>query len=252
MLTYIELIIAPFLLTYSIFLSVKWKKASNWKKIFIILSILTSILIAYNGITGYKKQKLKESIEAKYGEFINKNKSYIPKIRFGNPESFITVNYPENTNGIFLSAQRELIEVYVKDGKLYVNAVIRDYKKEIIAVISDNTWKIFDENYEYNNDENSFELVTKGDRNVFMHIEFKSGYVYVEGFLISENFGVYFYPQRGFWIWPDQIMMHIVDSDNDNKELDKNIYFEDLKSNLINPIFKYPREKYLGVRVDKN
>lgn len=247
MLTYLELIIAPILLAYSIILTVKWKKTKPAKKIFIIATIGVSFLIAYNGIVGYKKNELIKNIEASYGEIVKGNNTTIPSIRLGNPVFFTTINYPKNQYGIFLGMGRgrELIKVHVDKGKLFVNVIIRDYNKEIIAVISENTWKLFDSNYEYNNDKNAFELVTKGDRKVFMHIEFKDGFVYVEGFFITQIFGIYILPNYE----TDDLWLHIVDGDNDGDNLNKDIYFSDLNSGVLNPIFKYPREKYFGVRM---
>jgi hypothetical protein len=242
---YIEFILAPILFTYSIFLTIKWKKSTRAKKIFIVLSIGLSFLIAFNAIKKYNKEQYIEKVQEKFGDIVNGNKTEIPKLRIGNVYYNFTFVYNLSKNGVFFNDKNPIMKIYAKDNKVYINAILSDYKRNIIAVISDNTWKIFDDNYEYNNDDNAFEIVTKGDRKVFMHVEFKNGYAYIQGFFMAEKTGVYIALDDN----NDPFMNVIYGAKNKrNDDQARDIYLLNMLDNKIKPIFKYPREKYLGIR----
>jgi hypothetical protein len=259
MLKITELVLVATLAIYSLLSAAKWKKLTTVKKIFTILSAVVLILVAYNGINSYFIQKQNQSkeeyirkVEAKYGEIVSGNKSEIPSVWLGNPIFFVELKSNKNKYATVTINHDELIKVYIENGILQVNAIIRDAETEVIAVISENTWKIFDDNYEYNNDECAFELVTKGDRSVVMHIQFEKGRVFMEGHFSSEKESAFIYPAPNAVVdgkpIGDQVLMLLQDSAEPYSEEYRKSVKDHLKKNLIKPIFKYPREKYLGVR----
>ena len=131
------------------------------------------------------KENLIQRIEAKSGEIVDPENSSIPVFEIGNSGAkFImpggVFSYPPLPN---------LFKVYVKNKTLYFSSVIRDARREPVAVIDNNVWTRFKDNFEYNNNDTSFEIVTAGERSVFFHIELTGGGAYGVYFLAHASIG---------------------------------------------------------------
>lgn len=131
-----------------------------------------------------------------------------------------------------------LLKLNIENEKLILNVLIRNLNGKVIAVIEDNTWTIFDSEFEYNNNETTFELVTNGERKVFFQIDYRNAKAYVSGYLINDKaIGMIIY--------------------NDTNNINSSSIFivppknkSDIPTDLNIPrIFKYPREKYYGVKI---
>jgi hypothetical protein len=185
-----------------------------------------------------KKEALIERINAKFGDLKDIDGAKAPKIGVGNiDDAKIIYNSISNTC-IFRLETEPLVKLYVINNKLVVNIIVRSLDGKEIAVIEDNTWTIYNNDFEYNNDETAFELVTKGERCVYFQIVFRNGVAHISGCLLDKKGrGAAFFNMDNtsnlFAIKPDS--KNVIDM---NKILNLN----------IPRIFKYPREKHIGER----
>lgn len=100
-----------------------------------------------------------------------------------------------------------------------------------IALVNKNEWTIYDKDYEYNNDRNGFELVLKGEITAVFQVDLANSVAMIAGlFLSAEKIGVL--------IWS-------IGTGSMLKPIVKGTTYT---LPYIKPIFKYPREKYQGVR----
>jgi hypothetical protein len=234
MFKYIEIILVLFVGIYSGTEISKWKEISPTRKFFAILAILCGFVIAWNAICDIRKQKVLEKINSSFGELIDSKKATVPIFDIGN-NTLISWK----RNGVYsFPGCENVFKAFVKDDRLYLNMIIRNEKGEVIAAIYENIWTMFDKDYEYNDDEKAFEIVTKGERKLFLHVELKNTKILLAGFVFNEN-GI------GWYFSPDVEYIHVIRVNTDNYSLHQG------KCKIKN-IFKYPREKYYGVRLGNN
>jgi hypothetical protein len=160
----------------AIFNGIKWKEISNRKRIVVLLAIIGASLMFINQYKSYKKSKIIDRINATFGDITDTKNATVPIVVIGNSNVKFT-----SKNGVINLGPGIEFKVYIKKNKLFVNIVIHNSKGQSIAVIEENTWTIFENDYEYNNDAQAFELVTKGDRKVFFQIFLKEGVAHVNG-----------------------------------------------------------------------
>jgi hypothetical protein len=228
--------------TFYIFLSViatilalivktKWKETKTLGK---ISFLVTAIGLGIGGYLEYKslrKSELLEKINSSFGEISDRQDVTIPLMALGFSKNNAMVG-GESLRGSIVLGHFTVIQVYIKNHKLNVTTIIRDKSGEPILAILDNEWTIYKNDFEYNYDENSIEIVSKGERIVFFHLKLLDGVVYTEGSLYTKN-------GNGINICP---------SDGMNSKivlLDKNTIVD---NSTLKRIFKYPIEKYIGVR----
>jgi hypothetical protein len=194
-----------------------------------IVAIIVGLINSYNQIADYKKNELIENINASTGKIGNIEGAKSPIVKFGG--TYLTL-----TNYIFqIPWYGEKMQLYEIDNKLYVSVIIRDKDGEPIAVIDKKTWTLYKKDYEYNNDDKGFELVTKGDRKVYFQINLKDSVVGLNGFLLNDKgCGGYFF---GSNTNNDGMMVKINGS-----------VVETIKKSTIPTLFKYPREIYYAQR----
>jgi hypothetical protein len=183
-----------------------------------------------------RKENLIERINTKFGE-INTE---------GAKEQFMKLGYKENSiiinlvDAVFSVGELPIIKLEISNARLMINVVIRDFDGTPIVVIEDSVWTVYDNDYEYNNDDTAFELVTKGGRNVFFQAYFIDNIIHFTGYLINE----------------DGIGMAIYNNNNEINSSELALNSKEDESKLPNTsdlgiprIFKYPREKYYGGRL---
>lgn len=229
----LEIFLVLVLAVYAALTAVKWNEIGLIQKIFVIISIVTAFVIAFNTYTDWRKDNLIESVTKKMGEIKDKKQAVL-SIEFGNSGTiFNWINKP--IGGFIDKSGNPLFTIQVKDNKLVVYALIRNFEGKPIAVIDNNIWTVFSNHYEYNDDETSFELVTAGDRNIYFQLELKDGIAHFLGTIIDEDGnGRYWHQAEGIdGIFSDPI------------NLNTKWHFP-LNSNKT--LFKYPREKYYGIR----
>lgn len=210
----------------------KWKEISKAKRYFTVLAIILAIVIAYNGIQKWRKDKLLERVNASFGEVkaSQDSKGVMVKIGVRNKSFYYMGKKP-----ILYVDNEPILTFDIIDEKLVLSTIIRNKKGEPIAVIDKNEWTMYDYSYEYNNDDTSFEIVSKGDRRVYFQFEMQGEGVAISGFLINKfGEGTFFFSEP--------------DGHGVLKRVEKDIDFEYPSINIDKPIFKYPREKYLGIR----
>ena len=237
-----EIILAAIIVFLGLIMSYKWKVLNNFKKIVLSLIVITAIILTIvqikNNIDEAKKEYLIQRINSKFGELIF-NSEPKPKIMIGNGENSSSIEISINNILIDRKSGKPLLKVDFKGGRLLVYVLIRDLYGNVIAVIDGDTWTVFDDDYEYNDEKGkAFELVTKGERKVYFQIEYKNGNVYLSGHLFNpDGFGMVFYatePPNGF----SGLFMYRSRSQ-----------LNDLKKIHIRRIFKYPRGKHYGERL---
>ncbi len=237
------MVIAFFAGIFAIFKGVKWSQSSKSKQLFIIFGIVGAIVLFWNQYNAWSQKNLIEKVNATFGDINDINNAQIPILEFGSSHSGVTLL---NKYGVFNAGFGDLLKLYVANNKLYVNTIIRDMDGKPIAVINENTWKLYNSNYEYNNNNEAFELVTKGERKVYFQVKLEKGIARVQGMLLNDmGKGVYVQslPERkdGY-----ESMMIIA---NGNLQKIGNLQY-DIKTSTVIPLFKYPREKYLGKKRD--
>lgn len=185
------------------------------------------------------KEALIERINANFGDIEDLHGATVPQMRIGNSDSG-AIFILGGTGVLNFAPYGPLIKLYVKDQKLYVNTIIRNLDGKVIAAIEDNTWTLFENDFEYNDDnKTAFELVSKGDRKVFFQVELKNGLAYISGYLLNEDgIGFIFYNRQG---QSGSFIFTIGDKDENKSKIPKDIF--------IPRIFKYPRSKYYGEKL---
>ena len=213
-------------------IGIKWKDLNKRGKLAIIFLILCLGIIALYSFNQYQNDKREEKINSTYGDLKSEYTQY-PAVGIGftiDAAKIIT-----GADGVFSIADIRVFKAYVKNNKLYVDMVIRDSLGNPIITIQGNEWTKYQDAYEFNNDDNALELVTKGDRNVLFHLKLVNGIVYIEGtFYVGVNKGFNFFTGNKW----DGFQM-----------LGPGVYPNNEK---MRRIFKYPRERYLGVREENN
>ncbi len=222
----------------TIITSYKWSELNLLSKISFVVLILASIFVAFNSFNASKKDGLIEKINAKFGD-IDTSGSTVSRFAVGHEGRAIM-----QVDGTFFHHQlsdkknysEPILKATLENNRILLNVIIRDVEGEVIAVIDDSTWTIFDNNYEYNDDDHSFEMVTKGERDVYFQAYYKNGIIYLSGyFLSSEGTGLAMSAENG-------------------KSFMSLGFVKDIKlprpSELKIPrIFKYPREKHYGEKL---
>jgi len=235
----LEIILPAIIVILGIILTYKWKKLSTFQKIilsiFILLTIALTIVQIKNSQYAKAKEEYIEKINSKFGElyFDGETETIIV---VGNKDERFIINSPDGTP--FVNKKHDpVIRMNIKDGKLLVYILIRDLNGEVIAVIDGDTWTVFDDDYEYNDDNGkAFELVTKGERKVFFQIEYKNELVHVSGYMLNPDGSgvVIYYNEKG----------HLIANIADNaSKINK------IKNINISRLFKYPRSKHYGERL---
>lgn len=231
-----EILLVLICALYAIVNGLKWKKINRVKKLFVFISFLTAFVISINQFKEWQKENLIDRVSATFGDIKDLKGATIPIIKLG-PYGTKAASIILNNGGVlgFKDPYDNLMKVYIKENRLNVNVVLRDLKGKVIAVIDKNEWTIFGNEYEYNNDDTGFELVTNGDRKVMFQIDLKEGIAHISGLIINEK-------EKGFYIHEDpksnMSVMIAVEVGYD---------FQISKEN-IKPLFKYPRGKYIGLR----
>ena len=116
-----------------------------------------------------------------------------------------------------------------------------------IAVIDGNEWEVYDSDFEYNNDETGFEMVTKGDRNVYFHVYLEKGVVHILGIILNDQ-------GKGFSFFEPAVPDRSVKVDAEHYKVNFPMIAlgpgadEKYYHGVQGRIFKYPRRKYLGIR----
>ncbi|MBO9203242.1 MULTISPECIES: hypothetical protein [Niastella] len=235
---YLEIVLTFFGAVLLALLTYKWTDSRKLKITVLIFAIVVASLVAYNSISQITKEGIEEKIKDKIGELNEDRNVQSPEFRIGH--SGLTFQMYKGI-GISTSLEDEnpYFKVYVKEEKLHVWFILYDNRKNLVGAINDNVWEMFNDNYEYNNDERGFEIVKKGEREVFFQIEYADGIAWLAGLILNkEGWGMFLAPPT--IMEPAQMIGLNPDSWKQGKE--PSISFN------ISPLFKYPREKYLGER----
>ena len=217
-------------------LTYRWKESSMLEKIILIMGIVSTLVVALNNYNRSTKESRIERINEKFGDLSDDYDAFVPTFQIRNSGTRFLV-----TKGVFIyDKSGPLIKGYIKNNRLCIYVIIRDQEGDPIAVIEDNTWYLYNDDFEYNNDDKGYELVTKGDRRVYFQIELNDGIAYFAGLLYtSQHEGIYF--------------MHSGESNGASITYirpDSRLNLNAILNPLVKPIFKYPREKYFERRVE--
>jgi hypothetical protein len=210
----------------AIMLPLKWKEIKPAGRILIILLIGTAIWMAVYQYVDYNVTQRLSKIDSTTGlikDLDNKMKG-IPVMTIGNSGAKFGL-----TNGIFaFEPFGKMVQLYHINNKLFVNVILFDTLNKVIAAIEGNEWEMVNKEYDYNDDETAFEVVTKGERKVVFQVELKNGVAHLSGLILNkQGLGIFFYhePQR-----EGATMRTFHESKNYNYD-----------SIIIQKLFKYPR-----------
>ena len=220
----------------------KWSKL-NWKeKLLLIGGIVFAVFVAYNGINEYSENNFLKKINASYGDLDDVENAITPAIGIGMGDD--APKLQTNQAGTFnLQLNnvnlKNLLKVYIKNNRLYVNMIVYDSNGLPALGIFENAWKVYKNDYEYNYDNHAIELVTNGTHEVLFHLELEKGVAHIEGSLyISKNDNSRINGFKGIKIFGSKDKpAGLTPLSGGQKDIDSSIA----------PIFKYPKEKYLGV-----
>lgn len=183
-------------------------------------------------LSAKEKAALIERIERSYGDLEDVHDSSEPFINPGSIQGRPGLIL-KGKGAIVIDGDEPMFRINIVNGKLRVSMVIREPSGKAVAVIENNTWTVFGDDYEYNDDETAFEMVTRGERKIFFQIELKSGKVNLVGFLWGKN-------GRGFYFGSSARGNHfdVIHAKSDYPT-----------SHFVDKVlFKYPREKHYGQR----
>lgn len=234
MLRIVTLILGLIVTINAIWTTIKWKKSSLIKKIFALLSVVVVLITAYYAWTDFKENEKVKKIESKVGELkaLNNYKDLRITFAFGTNVFYESLKgdlqFPGNTK------KGKYLKAWINDDKLFLSVVIRNQIDEIIATIEGQTWKVYNIEYDYNNDDKGFEIVTP-DKKVVFQIFLKDHIVHIRGLILSDQ-------KFGYYVYNDPTdkgaMLEIVD-------LTKKTF---MIPDFVPKIFMYPRETNYGVR----
>ena len=212
---------------------IKWKELKLMGKTSLIFTVISLGVGSAYTYSQYQKSNLIEKVNASFGNIYDNKNSRYPRIAIGFVNDAPILEYVKS--GTFEVNHVPLLKLYLKDNKLFVNIVIKDSLGNPILAIADNEWTKYQDAYEFNNDENAIELVTKGDRKVFFHLKLSNGIAYIEGTLYT---GLY----KGVNLF---VGKEIDEGWNGIQILGKGTVID---NDNLKRLFKYPRERYLGIR----
>lgn len=215
----------------------KWSRSTKMERVFVVLSIISVLVIAYNAINKGRQEKALQDVYNNIGEFKNSRKVKFPAMSIGGAEGGM-YNPWGGPTGFFSSDHKPIFAVYTQDNKLFVNAIVRDFDGKVIAVINDNEWKIFNkDDFEYNNDETGFEVVSNGDHKVYFQVYLEHDQANFCGLFVGEDKNGWFF----FWDKKEKFGSSI--------SIQNGLMWKDEDYMGYNsPIFRYPRERHLGER----
>ena len=125
------MIVALFIAIVGIFKATKWKTANNWQRSFIILCIIGALILFTNQFKSWRKAILIEKVTAKFGEIEDLKGATIPKLCSGKGYGY---GIPVSPNGCFMRpGTGPLFRLYIKNSKLFVDAIIRDKNLKPLA-----------------------------------------------------------------------------------------------------------------------
>jgi hypothetical protein len=234
---YFEIILACALAIYTVLEGKKWKTIGGKKRFVILVGIIFSITVAYNAFVEIQKSNLLEKVNARIGDIQdiqNDETVFFPKLQIGNNGTAFILG----KNVLQFNPVKNPLLLYVKNNRLIFTAIIYDEKGNAIAVIDNNIWKLYDNKFEYNNDDNSLELVRYGDRKVFFQIDLRKGIAHFSGYIFDKD-------RNGFYFAEDTTIRHgaimsLIGPGYTSQSAQEYA--------PIIPLFKYPRERFLGVR----
>lgn len=236
----VEIIVGLILGIYAALEGKNWKLLNTKKRTMVVAACIFAVICGWNAYQKWAKDQVIEKINASFGELNDVPGATIPSIKFGFEDPAATFTAPPKTIGVFKLFGENLFSYYVKDGKLTINVVVRDTTGKPILAIYDNSWTVYNNDFEYNYDDHGIEIVTAGDRKVYFHLDFRDTAVYMEGAILfasddsnrrAGKKGIYIFNSDKKWA-AVAIIDHLVLVDYSRAK----------------PMFKYPRQKYMGVR----
>lgn len=221
MITAVSLFLCSLVAVIAVVRGNRWKGAKTQDKIIFIILVSAPIVNLASHVEQYTKDKKLKRVVAKIGTITGSKDYIIPTIgMFGKGLTF--------TNSKFLNVGEHLLSCNIVGDKINVNMALYDKDGSPIAVIEDNEWTLYSDDFEYQNNETAFELVTKGARNVFIQLDISTGILNIRGILYGPRGG-------GFYFGNDGSLLSI-----GRKQYDSVIH------NNIKKMFKYPRGSHFG------
>jgi hypothetical protein len=209
----------------------KWKELKPWQRILTVLSTLSILLAVWIGFTDLSKNARIARVASRFGDLSDPAGAITPLLIVGNDGA----RFQLHGKPFDFQSVGPIFKHYVIEGELCVDVVVRERNGEAVATIDRNTWYVYSDKYEFNNDDNGFELVEKGDRKVYFQIQLKNGNTHVAGTLFNKN-------GYGYRFW------------NEDKRRLSAMYLitpettDDYTFGHIPRLFRYPREKFVGER----
>jgi hypothetical protein len=235
MMNRVEIVLIMVAALVTIFTTRSWKKLKKWQRVSCVLAALTALVLAFNQWQKLTDEELVKRAEAEIGEIHDRRTIKVPKVVVGRSE--VSFQLLEKDGLVFGSSGSPLLKTFIKNGKLCVYVIIRDSLMKPLAVINENEWSLMKgatDIFEYNNDDHAFELVVKGERNVYFQIELKSGIAYITGLLYEK-------PRLGLFFYDDGRGGGVITF---KRPLDP------YEFPRIESMFRYPRETHLGERIN--
>lgn len=209
-------------------LKMEWKKFNKFEKTLNVIIIAATLFGAKESI---RINKIGQPFGTIEDPAIVSDTTY-PKVMLGyGGTTFINVSgnwkYAETFPSMYL---------YVVRNKLFVDVELWDTSHNLMAVIKKNEWELVDRNFDYNNDDNAFEFVTRGERKVIFQIELKDGFAHLSGLLLNkEGIGL----NCGTALNNRGALVQFFKGDTGH------YHIEDYH---IKPLFKYRRDMHFGER----
>jgi len=234
-----QYVVTAILAVYGTIVATKWKEISKIKKSFSVLTIIGALLLGYNTISEHLKKKLLERIAAEFVVIENDKQGSGTKFSvLGSGTTIIT------KNGVFVyEGSESLFKVDVVNGEMLLTAVIWDPSvkpdeapRPLLAIFKNECTR-YSKDFEFNNDDNGYEIVTKGDRHPYFQVDLKGGITYLSGVLHTKTgLTLTFCPAKIGGITIDIIL-----PTNPRP----------IQLCEIDALFLYPREAHLGERAKK-
>jgi hypothetical protein len=199
-----------------------------FKWILFFARIVVIIGLAYLSYLAFAENKRDKEIKSNIGHIE-------ARANFSYPTLHIGGDFRHNL--IDLQFEHELttsIKAHIENGRLIVDANIRDSHGNGLAYLSDGIWYMGKSDIQYNNDNTGYEMITLDGRVIFQ-LDLKNDTVFCKGLICGEKGTCIYAYDTGFYTI--------------KKDLTNSAQFDIPEGIQIPHLFLYPRELHLGERV---
>jgi len=207
------------------------KDELNWTN---YLLLFIAIIVCVVSVKKLKNEIKSKKYNSETGKIEGKANSQSEKVRQISIGGSTLVTDPGKGPFSFFDMYGDKLDAWTIDGKLYMNAIVRNTDGKVVAKIIANEWKINpNSTFDKNHDKWAIEVINDRDE-VILQLDYKNGKAqFAAKFYFEDGEGVFMGPN----------------AEGGGLILKRKAHPESFKNLKINPIFKYPSNSNKGQRI---